>query len=180
MRRSPPVALGAALAWCLLCGWFAFVRDDRVPVVSLVDFGFHELGHLVMYVFPISELLTAAMGSIAQCAVPLGLAAYFWLSRADTVGFVACLAWAGTNLRDVSVYVADAPHERLELVGGRHDWAYILGPDQLDRLAAAGTIASVVRAAGLVVLIAAIAIACVHLMRPAPRERRRVPIRVVD
>jgi len=180
VRRNPPVALAAALAWCLLCGWFAFVRDDRVPVASLVDFGFHELGHLVMYALPISELLTAAMGSIVQCAVPFGLAAYFRLSRNDTVGFVACLAWAATNLRDVSVYVADAPHERLELVGGQHDWAYILGPDQLDRLAAAGTIASVVRACGLVVLIAAIAIACVHLMRPAPREHQRVPIRVVD
>jgi hypothetical protein len=147
------------LAWCALCGYFAFVRSQRVPLVSLADLGFHELGHLLMYVFPISQILTAAMGSIMQCAVPLGLAAYFGHWRKDNVGMVACLAWASTNFHDASVYIADAPYERLELIGGEHDWAYVLGSDGLNRLNDAARIASTVRGIGVLLLLSAIALA---------------------
>jgi hypothetical protein len=157
------------LAWCAVCGWFAFVRGVRVPLLSLADFGFHELGHMVMYALPISRLMTAAMGSIMQCAVPLGLAGYFWLARRDGVGAAACLAWAATAMQDVSVYIADAPHERLELVGGEHDWAYILGSEQFDRLGQAAGIASVVKCAGAVALLVAFAVAFWGLARgPVP------------
>jgi hypothetical protein len=137
-----------------------------VPLLGFVDFGFHELGHTVMYVFPINEVLTAAMGSIAQCAIPGGLAAYFWFGRGDGVGACACLAWSATNLRDVSVYIADAPYERLELVGGQHDWAFILGREHFNRLDDAATIASVVRGAGVVLLLFATACALCALLRP--------------
>jgi len=36
------------LVWCGVAGWFAFVRNARVPVLWFVDFGFHELGHMIM------------------------------------------------------------------------------------------------------------------------------------
>jgi hypothetical protein len=157
-RRSP-AAWCAVLAWCTLTGWFAFVHDSRVPVLSLVDLGFHELGHLIMYILPINEVLTAAMGSIVQCAVPLGIAAYFWWGRRDGVAACVCLAWAATNFQDASVYIADAPYERLELIGGEHDWAFILGPEHFNRLHDAHTIATVVRSAGLVLLLAAVVFA---------------------
>jgi hypothetical protein len=149
----------AALAWCATLGWFAFAREQRVPLLGLVDLGVHELGHLVMYLLPISALLTAAMGSVLQCAVPLGLAAYFLLVRRDRLAAVVCAAWAATSLADASVYVADAPYERLELLGGEHDWAFALGPDGLDRLHQAGAIAAAVRGAGVVVLVVAAACA---------------------
>jgi hypothetical protein len=156
------VAWAAVLAWCAICGWFAFVRNGRVPLVSLVDFGFHELGHLVMYVLPINEILTAAMGSIMQCAVPLGLAAYFWFARRDPIALVACVAWASTNFQDASVYIADAPYERLELIGGEHDWAFVL--DHLGRMEQAATIASFVRNTGILVLLVAITLGVVGLL----------------
>ena len=54
--------IGAAIA-CLVLAWFPFVRDTRVPLLGLVDLGFHELGHLLTY--PLPDLWTAAMGSIA-------------------------------------------------------------------------------------------------------------------
>src|SRR5262249_59332110 len=98
-----------------------------------------------MYIIPISQILTAAMGSIMQCAVPLGLAAYFGWWRKDHVGLAACLAWAATNFQDASVYIGDAPYQRLELIGGEHDWAFVLGPDGLNHMRAAATIASTVR-----------------------------------
>jgi hypothetical protein len=155
-RSRPPAAWIAVLGWCAVCGYFAFARSTRVPLVSMADLGFHELGHLVMYVLPISQILTAAMGSIMQIAVPLGLAAYFGWYRRDPIALVACLAWASTNFQDVSVYMADAPYERLELIGGEHDWAYVLGSDGLDRIHEAAGVASTTRSIGILVLVVAI------------------------
>jgi hypothetical protein len=164
-KTRPTAAWIAVLCWCAICGWFAFAKSQRVPLLSLADLGFHELGHLILYIIPISQLLTAAMGSIMQCAVPLGLAAYFGYRRKDQLSMVACLAWASTNFQDVSVYIADAPYERLELIGGEHDWAYILGSDGLDRMHDAARLASNVRGLGVLVLLGAVAVAVVGLVR---------------
>jgi hypothetical protein len=126
-----------ALVACLVL-WHFGMEGERVPILSAADLGFHELGHLVCYaidtVLPWPEALTAAAGSFAQIAVPVGLAAYFWLRRRDTAGVSVCLAWAATSAADVARYIADAPFERLPLLGGKHDWATILGPEHLDRL----------------------------------------------
>jgi hypothetical protein len=153
------------LVWCAVCGYFAFARSHRVPLVSLADLGFHELGHLIMYILPISQILTAAMGSIMQCAVPLGLAAYFGWWRKDNVGMVACLAWASTNFQDASVYIADAPYEQLQLIGGEHDWAYVLGSEGLNRMQDAARIASTVRGVGLLILFVAVVLAVAGLFQ---------------
>jgi hypothetical protein len=141
------------LLWVALVGWFAFARDERVPVLAFVNLGVHELGHLVCYLLPfVGRLVTAVAGSAMQCLVPSGLAGYFLAVRHDRIGAAACLAWAAANFQEVSEYVADAPYERLELIGGEHDWAFVLGPDQLDRMHQAGAIASSARTAGLVLL----------------------------
>jgi hypothetical protein len=96
------------------------------------------------------------MGSIAQVAVPLAICGHF-LHRRELVSAMLCLAWAGTSARDASVYIADAPHERLQLIGGMHDWAFALGPEGLDVLDHAGAVAGAVRLAGLVMVILAVA-----------------------
>ena len=142
---------GAALAACALLGWFAFVRGSRVPVLWYVDFGFHELGHLVTAPFPRTFMLLA--GSVGQVAVPLGLAAYFLFRRRDLAATGIMLAWTGTSAWDVSVYIADAPIEALPIVGAVHDWATLLGPGGWDALPAAAGIAGAVSAAGLVALL---------------------------
>ena len=96
------------------------------------------------------------MGSITQVAIPLAIAAHFaW--RRELVSAMLCLAWAGTSARDASVYIADAPYERLELIGGIHDWAYALGPEGFDALDRAAVLASVVHGAGLAMVVAAVA-----------------------
>lgn len=143
-------------AGCLLLAWFPYVGGRRVPLLGLVDLGFHELGHLLTYVLP--DLATAMMGSITQVLVPIGLAIYFFASRRDRAAGAICLAWAAASAYDVAVYIADAPYERLPLIGGEHDWAYILGPEQFDALGGAGTIASTVKVLGLCLLGAAVAI----------------------
>jgi hypothetical protein len=140
---------------CLLFGWFAFVRRAGVPLLGLVDLGFHELGHLLTYPFP--DIVTAMMGSVAQVAVPLGIALYFLLVRREPLGGALCLAWAATSAQSVSAYIADAPGQSLPLLGeGIHDWAFILG--RLHALDGAGMIAVSVRAFGLALLFAGFAI----------------------
>jgi hypothetical protein len=46
------------------------------------------------------------------------------------------------------------------LIGGQHDWAFILGPAHLDLLASAHTIAGAVKAFGLLCLLAGFAACC--------------------
>ena len=145
-----------------------------------VDFGFHELGHMIMYMIPINQVLTAAMGSTMQCAVPTGIAAYFWFARRDGIGACACLAWAATNFQDASVYIADAPYQRLPLIGGEHDWAFVLGPDHLNMLQDAHLIATVVRNVGLVLLLVAIAGAIRGLLGPRGKPRAAAPTAIMS
>jgi hypothetical protein len=164
--RAIQAAVGAAV--CLALGWFAFVRSTRVPFLSLVDLGFHELGHMLAMWTP--KLLYFAMGSITQIAVPLALAAYFFLIKRDVVGGGLCLAWAGTSAQNVSIYVADAPYQLLPLIGGKHDWAFILGPAHLNMLASAHTIAGAVKVFGLLCLMAGFAACCWTAWTSLPRR----------
>lgn len=157
----------------MLLAWFSVMRDVRVPLLGLVDLGFHELGHLLTYPFP--DVITAAMGSVAQVAVPLGLAAYFAFARRDLVASGLCLAWTATSARDVGVYVADAPYERLQLIGGEHDWAFVLGPEHLDALDAAGTIAAIIKVAAALTLLAGVALCLWRLVRERQKTAPQPP-----
>ena len=47
--------------------------------------------------------------------------------------------------------------QALPLLGGYHDWAFVLGPEGFDALGAAGGIAAVVSGAGLLMVVAAVA-----------------------
>jgi hypothetical protein len=149
------------IAACVLFGWIAFVRKGQVPLLSLVDLGFHELGHLVTIRLP--QVLYFVAGSAAQIAVPLGLGIYFVVRRDHFAGAL-CLAWAATSAKDVAVYIADAPTQLLPLIGGEHDWAVILGPEHLHALDKAGAIALAVRTLGLALLFASFALCVWHLV----------------
>ena len=117
------------------------------------------------------------MGSIMQVAVPLGIAVYFAAVVHDTVASGLCFAWAGTSAQNASVYIADAPYQRLQL-GGMHDWAFVLGPAHLNALAAAHTIAAVVEGLAFVSLLGGIT-ACswpiVRAWRDAAALERSLP-----
>jgi hypothetical protein len=106
-------------------------------VLALVNLGFHELGHLLTYPFP--DLVTALMGSVAQVLVPFSLAGYFYWRSRDLLGAALCMAWSAASAQEVSVYIADAPYQRLQLIGGEHDWAFIL--ERMGALNASHTLA---------------------------------------
>lgn len=151
---------------------FPFVLETRVPLLGFVDLGFHELGHLVGYVFPVSEILTAALGSITQIAVPAGLAVYFLWWRKDRVAGGLMLAWTGTSAWDASVYIADAPYERLQLIGGDYDWAFLLGPTAFNNYAIADDLAAFVEFMGGLSLAAGLLI-CLAVPARSWRDRKR-------
>jgi hypothetical protein len=121
---------------------------------------------------------------VTQVLVPVGLALYFLLAGRDLVGAGVCLAWGASSSVDVSYYIADAPYERLPLIGGQHDWAFILGPEHLDALGGAHTIAAAVKGLGLALFIAGIA-CCAAGLAPGlrwlkPRPSAPPPVKVLD
>lgn len=130
-----------------------------VPLLTYVDLGFHELGHLICYVIRPPQVITAAAGSFVQVAVPVGVAVYFLAFRRDRMGAAACLAWAATSAANAAVYIADAPYERLPLIGGDHDWAFIFSDAGLGGMQRAAGLAGLVRGLGWTLLLAAAVVA---------------------
>jgi hypothetical protein len=166
-------SLGAATL-VLVLGWFAFVEHTRVPLLGWCDLGVHEFGHFLFMALQAPELVVAIMGNGSQTLMPLLLAGAFLFTRGDWAGVGICLAWAGTTMQDASVYIADAPYQRLELFtpGGEHDWAFVLGPDGLNVLERAGPIASLVNDVGLVVLVLGL---CACIVPAALRQLEAQP-----
>lgn len=157
-----------AIAVSLAIFAYTMVADIRVPVLAYVDFGIHELGHLLTYVFP--DLVTAMAGSFTQVAFPLGLAAYFFLVQSDLAAAALLVGWAGTSAYDAARYIADAPYEQLELIGGDHDWAFAL--TELNQVQNAGTYASLVRVLAWVMLVTAIGLVALRYVGDWFREDR--------
>lgn len=150
MRTDRLGRYAAGLAACVVLIWIGVARAAPVPLLALVDLGFHELGHLVAA--PLPDLATALAGSVAQVAVPVSLAVYFLVRQRDLLAVSLCLAWAATSARNVAVYIADAPFQALPLIGGQHDWAYMLA----GRLDATQAIAAVVTFLAWVLALAAV------------------------
>lgn len=162
--------LAAALSATI--GWVAFGAGRPVPILDLFDLGVHEVGHLVTGFLP--ELVMFLGGSAAQVAVPLAFGAYFLWGRREWASAGFCTAWAATSVRDVSVYIADAPWQALPLVGGgTHDWAWLLGRQGFDCLDQAGAIARGVEIGGLALAVAGVAL-CLWPLAGRLRVGRRV------
>ena len=166
--RSPARCLAGA-AVVVVMWWIAFESGDRIPVLTYVNLGIHEFGHFVTYAFP--DLFMALMGSMAQLAAPLALAVYFFLFRDDWLAAGLCLAWGATSAVEVAIYVADAPVEELQLIGGSHDWAFILGPDGYDAIEKAEPLADTIRAVGLVTIFTGLALCMAGPLRGSVRRR---------
>jgi hypothetical protein len=131
---------------------------DDAPLVPLqmVELGLHESGHWALIWAP--RILYFLGGTIAQIGVPLAVGAYLALRMRDPLGGAAGLAWAGLSCHGAAVYIADAPYERLQLVGGdTHDWAWLLGPEAFGAIDAAGPLSQTVRTAGILMVAAAVA-----------------------
>ncbi|MDO8964466.1 MAG: hypothetical protein Q7W30_08260 [Coriobacteriia bacterium] len=160
---------GVAAVVCVAAIVWTFVLGERVPLLAAADLGFHELGHMLGGALP--GLMPALAGTFLQLLVPGGLAAYFGAVRREEFAVALMLAWLGTSARDASVYIADAPYERLPLIGGTHDWAAIFG--SIGHLDWAEPVATVVWVCGLLCVIAGLAVGTWPFIRVAIERRRR-------
>lgn len=115
----------------------SFALNRFANIFSLIDFGIHELGHVIFR--PFGEFMTILGGSLFQCLFPL-----LWMagSLQKRWYFSAAMAWCwvGINLFDVATYAADARVRLLPLAAGpgsigmdgdeaydrAHDWYQIL------------------------------------------------------
>jgi hypothetical protein len=147
----------------LLLAYLAYVafRHFRDPEYSSflfggATFGVHELGHVIFS--PLGELLGIAGGSLAQLLAPIlvGIGFLYWQRdgepQRDYFALAVAAFWLAFSLHNLALYVGDARHQDLPLLGMSsdpvHDWNYLLGWagllawDQrfagLIRLAAAG------------------------------------------
>jgi hypothetical protein len=165
----------AGLPVLAVMGFQAFARGERIPLLGWIDLAIHEAGHFFFVWAP--DLVMFAAGSGLQMFMPLLFAgAFLWRDKPDLLGVSVCLGWAATSFQDASVYIADAPYQRLPLIGGEHDWAAILGPRGLGRLEWAEPLARTVWGMGLLLLLGAMALclAAPHLhVRVGPPFRQR-------
>lgn len=121
-----PIARWARLATTVLLGlWgWAVIRDPSETVLHNLTLPIHETGHMVFMAF--GELMHAAGGSLFQILFPLVFAVYFYM-KGDRHAATIPLWFAGVSAADVVPYIKDAPYGDLALIGGEHDWAFILG-----------------------------------------------------
>src|SRR4029453_8270836 len=81
----------------LLGVWIAHARDSRHQSIFYgIDFGIHELGHIVFGLFN-NDVLAALGGSLLQCIAPLTAAILFDRQR-DYFAISFAGAWFATNL----------------------------------------------------------------------------------
>ena len=98
-------------------------------------------------------------GSLLQVLLPLAWFLVAVRQRSDAAPFP--LFWVGENMKDVSLYMRDAPVRQLPLLGGHksgHDWFNIFS--RWDMLQSADTISDVTFIFGILVCVGAIAAGC--------------------
>jgi len=131
-RRIPLRFLGRAIGFLIvLVLSFKVLARGLSPtesgfILAVLDGAnliFHEVGHVIFLFF--GEFLHYLGGSLTQIAIPAALAGYFWIHEQRASSAVT-LFWMGENLTNVAIYVADAQKMELPLIGGDHDWNYLL------------------------------------------------------
>src|SRR5262245_40544053 len=139
-------------------------------VLDLVDLPFHEAGHL--FLTPFGETAHFLGGTLGQLVVPAGLAAYFLVKRRQPFAAAACAWWAGQNLVNISVYMADARTLALDLVGGgEQDWNTLFYQFGLLGEESVARVSGLTRGAGLLLMVAGRAWACATILPAAMRAR---------
>lgn len=152
--------IAAAIGALML--YVAFRLGERIVLLAMFDLGIHELGHLIFR--PFGMVVSFIMGSGLQVLVPFGLASYFWLWQRNHVATGWLMVWGATSMQDASVYIADAPYRSLQLIGGTHDWWWLLR--RWDRLDLADELSNAVWGIGFALGLAGM----VLILWPAAKE----------
>jgi hypothetical protein len=157
-QRVPLAALIVAGAFYGLFLLQAAKGSGPLLMMDLVFIPIHEGGHLLFRFF--GEFLAVAGGTLLQLGVPLMLASFFIFQR-QVMGTTFCLFFFFEQLLPISVYMADARAQELQLltVGDSdnviHDWNYLFS--RFGVLDHDTQIAHVVRVLGWLGMIATVA-----------------------
>ncbi len=147
--------LGIGLVALAILAWKVFARGIAIEppgffwgILDGANLIFHEAGHILFS--PFGDFMQYLGGSLMQVAIPVTCAVYFWLHEQRGSAAVA-LFWAGESLTNVAIYVADARRMELPLIGGDHDWNYLL--DRLNLLNQADSLGRFVFVLGTITIL---------------------------
>jgi hypothetical protein len=156
-----PLSKPALIAWLVFYVLFllhALTNKSGFLIIDYVFLPIHEGGHLLFGY--LGSMIGIWGGTLMQLLVPLALAIYFAYQR-HTTGTAFCAFFFFENFLNISVYMADARRQELQLVTAgsgedvMHDWFVIfssLGVLERDTM-----IAGIVRFLGWVGMLAVVA-----------------------
>jgi hypothetical protein len=156
----------------VLVWWTLWAARSEWIFLDFVNLAFHEAGHI--FFRPLGSTMMYLGGTLGQLLVPLLLAGYFLLGQQRPLGSAFCLWWAGQNLANISVYMADARSLALPLVGGGdHDWNELFYRFGLLAEPSVRRVAAATWGLGVLVMIVGLAWCAFFALRPGLRERLR-------
>jgi hypothetical protein len=93
-------------------------------VVDIVDLFIHETGHFIFGI--LGRFIGILGGSLFQIIIPVATFLVFARSSLRSIPFT--LYWTGHSMVNVSIYIGDAPYQRLHLISRAaiHDWKWLL------------------------------------------------------
>lgn len=173
MNRGPLYAKGFGLLILVFLSWRVVTRGMNAAqagvLLAIMDGAnliFHEAGHVIFLLF--GDFLQFLGGSLFQVALPAALTAYFWRNDQRASASVT-LFWTGESMTNVAVYIADARWMALHLIGGEHDWNYLLG--RLGLLNQAESLGRFVFIFGILTILGAIFVFLADLARESKQTR---------
>lgn len=166
MARSFAVAILLLVAWKVLARGISPLPSGTIlAVLDGANLIFHEAGHVLLTFF--GDFLQILGGSLMQVVIPSTCTVYFWLHEQRSSSAVT-LFWTGESITNVAIYVADARRMELPLIGGDHDWNYLLG--RLGLLNQAESLGRFVFFLGVITILLALAL----LISDLARSRKQV------
>lgn len=161
------IGRGIGFGVLLILSWKVIARgitfESQGFVLAILDGAnliFHEAGHVLFS--PFGDFLQYLGGSLMQVLIPAICAIYFWLHQ-QRASSATALFWAGESLTNVAIYIADARRMELPLIGGDHDWNYLLG--RLNLLNQAESLGRFVFVLGVLTTLFALALLITDLSR---------------
>ena len=170
-RAAGLLVLGALLLAILGRGLRPFAGNGPASLagnvlgfIHMIDLVFHEAGHVIFGLF--GRFVTVLGGSLNQVLIPAVCTGYFLRQKQQAAAAVT-LFWTGESVVDVAIYVADGRDMKLPLLadGLTHDWNWILS--ELSLRNQAEPIGRLVFLAGVLVMLAALALLALVLLRAA-------------
>jgi hypothetical protein len=139
--------IGTVFIIFLLFVSYLIVIGHEPYILQNANLVIHEAGHTILGFF--GEFVGFLGGTIFQIFFPL-LFTFYFFNQQDLFSASIVMWWLGVNLFEIGTYAADAQVQLLPLIGGEHDWAYILG--HLNLLPQSILIGNIFHVAGVIAM----------------------------